>query len=108
VIDPKSADELLQHLYVDDFSQPFLDTAIAFSDGGDSKLWKNKDGFLPNLFKLCRDAIITAYLLIHGFTQIPTSIKQNCAVIWIGKNLSNERLSIIHHQSNNGVEYEDF
>jgi hypothetical protein len=108
VKDPEEAEQLLEDLYLNDFSRPWLNTILAFSDCGNSKIWKNKDGYFMNLFKLCRDANATAYLLIHGFNQLPALIKENCAVIWISKNLSNDRLIIIHRESNNGVDYKEF
>jgi hypothetical protein len=108
VADPEEAEQLLEDLYLSDWSQPWLNTILAFSDCGNSKLWKNKDGYFMNLFKLCRDANATAYLLIHGFNQLPAPIKENCAVVWLSKMGSNERLAIVHRDSNNGVDYKEF
>jgi hypothetical protein len=108
VQDPNEAQQLLDDLYCDDFSQPWLNTILVFDDCGNSKLWKNKDGYFMNLFKLCRDANATAYLLIHGFNQLDPQTKENCAVVWIGRNLSRERLAVIHRQINTGVGYDEF
>ena len=41
-------------------------------------------------------------------TQLLPSIKENAAVVYIGKGLSLDRLAIIHHQTNNPIEYREF
>jgi hypothetical protein len=101
-------DELFANLYINDFSRPWLNTLLLFDDGGNSGLFARKDGYFNNVFKLLRDVNAIVWITIHGMTQLLPSIKENSAVVYIGKGLSHDRLSIIHHQTNNPIEYKEF
>jgi hypothetical protein len=48
------------------------------------------------------------YLATQGMAQLSPSIRQNSTIIYIGRGLSNERLDIIHRQTNNGIDINDF
>ena len=108
-IDDKEAlQELYDTLHINDFSRPWLNTIILFDDGGNSGLFARKDGYFNNIFKLLRDVNAIIYITIHGMTQLLPSIKENSAVVYIGKGLSHDRLAIIHRQTNNPIEYREF
>jgi hypothetical protein len=87
-------------LYITDFSRDWLQTMIIAEDSGDDKFLKNP--FINNCLKLCREQNITWHLTIHGFDQITPNIKQNAAIVYICKGLSDERLNIIYHRTNHG------
>jgi hypothetical protein len=100
--------ELFETLRIDDFTRPWLNTLILFDDGGNSGLFARKDGYFNNVFKLLRDVNAIVFITIHGMTQLLPSIKENCAVVYIGKGLSADRVAIIHRQTNNPIEYQEF
>jgi hypothetical protein len=106
--DKEALRQLYDVLCIEDFSRPWLNTLILFDDGGNSGLFTKKDGYFNNVFKLLRDVNAIVYITIHGMTQLLPSIKENSAVVYIGKGLSPDRLAIIHYQTNNPVEYKSF
>jgi hypothetical protein len=101
-------DTLMEGLYIDDFTRRWLNTIIILDDIGNSKLFANPDSYFNNCLKLCRDQQIMWYLATHGMAQLSPSIRQNATIIYIGRGLSNERLDIIHRQTNNGIDINEF
>jgi hypothetical protein len=85
-----------------------LTTLVILEDAGNSSIFKNKDGYFNNLLKLLREIGAIVFICIHGFNQISAQLKENSAVFFIAKGLSDERVGLIHHQTNNGVEYKEF
>ena len=108
IVDKDALQELYNTLHITDFSRPWLNTLILFDDGGNSGLFTRGDGYFNNIFKLLRDVNAIVFITIHGMTQLPPSIKENCAVVYIGKSLSPDRIAIIHRQTNITVEYKEF
>jgi hypothetical protein len=106
--DPEAVNELLEGLRIDDFKRSWLNTIILFDDGGNSGLFSHKDGYFNNIFKILRDVNAIIYITIHGMTQLTSSIKENLAVVYIGKGLSRDRLRVVHFQTNNSLEWSDF
>jgi hypothetical protein len=107
-IDNEELKKMFEILCINDFSRPWLNTLLLFDDGGNSGLFARKDGYFNNIFKLLRDVNAIVWITIHGMTQLLPSIKENSAVVYIGKGLSHDRLSIVHHQTNNPIEYKEF
>jgi hypothetical protein len=102
------SDVLMNGLHIHDFRRRWLNTIIILDDIGNSRLFANPDSYFNNCLKLCRDQQIMWYLATHGMAQLSPSIRQNATIIYIGRGLSNERLDIIHRQTNNGIDINDF
>jgi hypothetical protein len=85
-----------------------LTTVLILEDAGNSTILKKKDGYFDNVFKLCRELGIIVFICIHGFNQISVHLKENSAVFFIAKGLSDERLNLISYHTNNGIDHKEF
>jgi hypothetical protein len=97
---PMVIEAMFERLNIRTLEPPWLNTLIVFDDVGASELFRKSDSYFNQRLKLCRDDNVIYFLTIHGLNQISASIKQNCAMVWIFKGLSRERLTIVWRQCN--------
>jgi hypothetical protein len=100
--------KMMRVLRIEDLRHDWLNTIIVFDDAGNSGLFRKPDSYFNNRLKLCRDDNAIYFITIHGITQLSPSIKQNAAVVYIFKGLSNERLAVIWRQMNISLEWSGF
>jgi hypothetical protein len=101
-------DNMLGILGVDNFERDWLETIIILDDVGGSGLFNKETSAFNNWLRLSRDINIIWFLCLHGIGQLPPTLRQNTATIYISKNLSNERMAIIHRTTNNCIDWSDF
>jgi hypothetical protein len=101
-------DTMCEVLNIEDFDQDWLNTIIMCDDCGNSGLFKNPNSFLNTHLKLCRDDNVIYFLTIHGIGQLSASIRQNTAVVYVFRGLSNERLVHVWRQCNTPISWDEF
>jgi hypothetical protein len=108
IIDGQELDNMADVLCIDDLNRSWLQTIIILDDVGGSNLFNKESSAFNNWLRLSRDLNIIWFLNLHSITQLPPSIRSNASVLYASKNLSPERMSIIHHQTNSGISWEEF
>jgi hypothetical protein len=101
-------DTMCEVLNIEGFELDWLNTIIICDDCGNSGLFKNPNSFLNTQLKLFRDSNAIHFLTIHGIGQLSASIRQNTAVVYVFRGLSNERLIHVWRQSNTPISWDEF
>jgi hypothetical protein len=75
--------QLLETLGIKDFSRDWLETIIILDDVGGSGLFNKETSAFNNWLRLSRDLNIIWFLCLHGIGQLPPTLRQNTATIYI-------------------------
>ena len=99
--------EILEYLYVDDFSRQRLHTFILFDDASFVFDAKSNSRFKKWLCQ-CRHLNITAFCCIQIWGSLDAKLKSQLSGAFIFKGFGRERLSYIYRQLPIEMDFEDF
>jgi hypothetical protein len=108
IIDDQELDNMCDVLGIKDLGREWLQTIVTLDDVGGSGLFNKESSAFNNWLRLSRDLNIIWFLNLHSITQLPPSIRSNASIIYVSKNNSNERMSIIHRTTNNSIYWDTF
>jgi hypothetical protein len=89
---------ILEHLYIEDFSEPCLHIIIFFDDFANSPLVKNPKSYFNNFIATLRHRGFSVFICIQYWKSIPTQLKSNITTIYIFPCYSREVFGYILRQ----------
>ena len=98
---------ILESLYVTDFKKKRLHTIIVFDDAAFIFAKNTRSEFKKWLCQL-RHLNTTAFCCLQSWGQISPELKTQLSTVYLFKGFSRERLSYIHRQVPNGLDFEQF
>jgi hypothetical protein len=111
-VEPDELDQIITNMYerlnVEGFDDPWLNTMVLFDDARGSSLVRKQDSYMNNRLRLCRDDNVIYFITIHSITSLPPLVKQNTAVVYLFKGLSEERQQVIFRQMTIPLDWSEF
>ena len=96
---PKNVtEELLEALYINDFSRDHLHTLIMLEDATNSKQLRRPDSYINDLLTRCAHTQFSFFILIHYWKALTTNIKANLSTIYIFGGYSRQQLQYMLYQ----------
>jgi Cdc6-like AAA superfamily ATPase len=99
-VEEEQANEILEALFVKDFSRSHLHTLILFEDSANSMLLKRPQGYFNRLVARCRHEQVSCFFCVQFWKSLPTELKSNVVSVFIFPNFSKQQLSYILQQVN--------
>ena len=92
--------EIMEHLFINDFTRDYLHTIILTEDATNAKVLRKPDSYINDLLTRCAHTQFSFFILIHYWKALTTNIKANLSTIYIFRGYSRQQLTYMLYQMN--------
>ena len=92
--------EIMEYLFISDFTRDYLHTIILTEDATNAKVLRKPDSYINDLLTRCAHTQFSFFILIHYWKALTTNIKANLSTIYIFRGYSRQQLTYMLYQMN--------